>query len=702
MTIRRIAVAAALCACATGTAMGQLRIATWNVTNYDGGDAARNPDFATAIYGEFQGRSLSPDIIVGQEFQDSSGVTLFLGMLNSAANSPGDWAAATFTPANPSGAFGNALFYRTSQVDFINQAVISGGTAPRVNNRYLIRLENYTGPGAEFYIYSTHMKAGSSSSDQSRRSSEAQRIVDNVALLPDDANVMLMGDFNIQSSSQAAYATLISNGFIDPIRRPGSWQNNSAFRNIHTQDPAGQVDDRYDQILITSPIDNSNGLRYLPATPGGITTIPYTNIVGVWDDPNHSYRSWGNDASGNGTSSGLRISGNTMVGATIAQALADSAQPAGHLPVYFDLGVPARMALAPVGDLDFGQVAPGGTAQIVITVSNTSDVGMWGDALDDLQYSFATTGDFSAPAGTFNAVAGASNMHTISMGTNVGGQKSGSLTINAPSSEFPETVINLTGEVGSTGNLELRIVTSDGEGTSTDTGPVMISDASAGVDLYIQARIVNDSDLATGITTFDGQLNDDATGVYAPVLLTNTEALGAPVPGDDFQGRTGVFPSYRATIGPNNADAGNGMFNLAGDTWLFLPLNIAPSGNGEGLGGDWSNTYKINWSSADPTARTVQLTASATQAGYQSTGGLIEPVAVTPDSIDLVIEAAVACLCEFDGTEGIDVLDLLDFLALWFPQDPGADVNNDTIVDVLDLLEFLSCWFPASNGADCP
>ncbi len=60
---------------------------------------------------------------------------------------------------------------------------------------------------------------------------------------------------------------------------------------------------------------------------------------------------------------------------------------------------------------------------------------------------------------------------------------------------------------------------------------------------------------------------------------------------------------------------------------------------------------------------------------------------------------AGACPCDLTGDGDVSVLDLLDFLALWFPQDPAADFNDDTIVNVLDLLDFLACWFPASSGA---
>ena len=58
----------------------------------------------------------------------------------------------------------------------------------------------------------------------------------------------------------------------------------------------------------------------------GNPAIPYSTTT--WDDPNHSYRSWGNDGTSFNVS--LTIAGNQMVGETIAQALVDSALGGGH------------------------------------------------------------------------------------------------------------------------------------------------------------------------------------------------------------------------------------------------------------------------------------------------------------------------------------------------------------------------------------
>jgi hypothetical protein len=181
------------------------------------------------------------------------------------------------------------------------------------------------------------MKSGSAGSDLSRRLLEAQRIRDDAECLPEGWHFLLGGDFNIPSSGQAAYQELVGSQtnddgrLFDPISTPGSWQNNASFRFVHTQDPVTEMDDRFDQLLLSTSLLDGTGLDYI-----GDPSRPYSTTT--WDDPHHSYRSWGND--GSGYNAPLVVAGNQMVGSEIAQALRNSAASGGHLPVFLDLRVP--------------------------------------------------------------------------------------------------------------------------------------------------------------------------------------------------------------------------------------------------------------------------------------------------------------------------------------------------------------------------
>ncbi|MHC4081572.1 MAG: endonuclease/exonuclease/phosphatase family protein [Planctomycetota bacterium] len=316
----------------------QVRVATWNISNYSGG---RDQEVQTSVYGvnPENGLSMAPHVLIAQEILTATALFDLRDILNNAPGSPGDWAAAPFIDGNDTD---NGLLYRTGAVEFLGLTVVSTGGFPPQHPRNVMRYDLLVlGQPAELgtiACYSSHMKAGSSPEDQTRRVLEAEAIRDDAAALPADWHFLLGGDLNIKNSAEAAYQVLVGAGdagagrFFDPIKRPGEWNNSFTFRFVHTQDPAGigGMDDRYDQILVSANLVNGGGVEYL-----GNANIPYSGST--WDDPNHSYRSWGND--GSSFNAGLRIDGNTMVGPVIAQALIDIAVGGGHLPVYLDLSV---------------------------------------------------------------------------------------------------------------------------------------------------------------------------------------------------------------------------------------------------------------------------------------------------------------------------------------------------------------------------
>jgi len=435
---------------ATGLVIGvtsapaQLRVTAWNVSNYSSGRVA---DFQTATYGVFEDRKMAPDLFLGQEFISQGGVNNFLTILNTAAGSPGDWAAAPFVDGPDTD---SACFYRTSKLDFLAATIIStGGTAPsppRNTMRYDVRLKGYTADSAVLACYSVHEKSGDTGSDIARRLVESQRIRDNAETLNPAWHFLLGGDLNVQQASQSPYRELVGsqpndNGrFFDPINSPGDWNNNPDWRIVHTQDPigAGGMDDRHDQILVCARLIDGDGFDYL-----GNATIPYSTTT--WNDPNHSYRSWGNDGTSFNTT--LTVTGNTMVGAVIAQALINAAAGQGHLPVFCDLRVPPKVTSAT--SIDFGQVLQNSIAQQGLTVTNDGNVALWtAPGIADLSYSLTASAGFAAPGGSFvEAAGGAGNDHLIMMATDTIGVKSGTVTIASNAPDEPSRVVTLHGEV---------------------------------------------------------------------------------------------------------------------------------------------------------------------------------------------------------------------------------------------------------------
>lgn len=383
-------------------AAAQLRVATWNLTNFNGSDADRNEAFRTSLFAEFDGRSLRPDVLVVQEVTGAAAANRLPGILNSDPRGGQDWALAQFIDGPTTD---SALVYRTSRASVREVVVASaGGTSPlppRNTMRYDMAIAGYDTPVLS--LYSTHMKAGTSGSDRDRREAEAQAIRADAEDLPDGTCIMLLGDFNMQSSSEDAYGDLIdsranNNGrLFDPIKSPGSWNNSSLFRFLHTQDPVDQMDDRFDLILINDDLFDGDGLEYL-----GDVTVQFSRTR--FDDPNHSYRSWGND--GSSFDDPLTTSGNDMVGPVIAQALREAPGGSlGHLPVFLDLLVPAKIGT--LASLSFGEVGVGEEVVLNLPVGNLGSVPLWSaDGIQPLRFTIVAPPPFEAPVAAFTVPAG--------------------------------------------------------------------------------------------------------------------------------------------------------------------------------------------------------------------------------------------------------------------------------------------------------
>lgn len=447
MHVTRRAAAAAIVTLA-GAALGAdgLRIASWNISNYAGG---RQADLQTAIYASFGGRSMSPDVLVCQEILTSSAASSLLSILNTAPDSPGDWVAGPFIDGPDTD---SAIFYRASKIDFLGVFTLPAdpGTtgAPRDVRRYDLGLVGYDDPSTQMAIYSVHMKAGSATDDQARRLIEATRIRDNAETLDPAIHIAVMGDFNVQSSTQAAYQELVgfqanNNGrFADPIATPGSWNNNFAFRFVHTQDPsgAGGMDDRHDQILLDPSLGDGVGLEYAGAFGAAYSTT-------TWDDPNHTYRAWGNDGTSYNLS--LTVAGNTMVGPAIAQALVNVASGGGHLPIVVSLIVPPQVTAS---DVDLGPVPFGSTASGDLIVGNGGEVTRWGaDGIGALTYTLDPDAGIAVDAGPFiDGPGGSLDTHpfTADLATNPnGGAFEGFVRVLSDDPDRPVAPVRIFGTV---------------------------------------------------------------------------------------------------------------------------------------------------------------------------------------------------------------------------------------------------------------
>lgn len=170
-----------------------------------------------------------------------------------------------------------------------------------------------------------HLKSSNTSANRTIRDQMVTAAMSYLSSNYPSDNYLFMGDFNVYSSTESAYQTLLnysqaSYRFYDPINRPGSWNNSSSYADVHTQSThsssngcaaGGGLDDRFDFILMSN--DLKNGSKHISYVP-------------------NSYKAIGND--GNHFNQSINNGSNTSVPPLILNALYNNSD---HLPVVLEL-----------------------------------------------------------------------------------------------------------------------------------------------------------------------------------------------------------------------------------------------------------------------------------------------------------------------------------------------------------------------------
>ena len=311
-----------------------IRLMTYNILNYrnstnecNGNSNSAGPK-ETAL--DTIVKNVSPHIIVFNEIGASANNAQYL--LNNALNTGGvsSWATANYTN-NSFSSLTNVVAYNSDHLGIISQEVISqdltGSTLVRVVDvvrfYYKDPLLNAQSDTLTFTVLGAHFKAGNGTANSSLRNLMAKAIIDYVDNESQDDNLFLLGDYNMYSSAESAYQTLIGGQtfrFEDPINTSGNWNNNGSFASVHTQSTrsstsnscfsAGGLDDRFDQILCSEAVvEGDDHMVYVPNT----------------------YFAVGND--GNHFNSSINSGTNYSVSSTMLLALYSLSD---HLPVIAD------------------------------------------------------------------------------------------------------------------------------------------------------------------------------------------------------------------------------------------------------------------------------------------------------------------------------------------------------------------------------
>lgn len=266
-----------------------LNVMVYNLLNYgnntttgctaENNNVANKRGWLTTIFNH-----LKPDLIGVNELGNNP--ILANSLVNNVFNNPqshAPFAAVPWDQDNPSTGIVSLAFYNTNKLTLVENRVIN--TIVRFPRFYRFY---YNDPaladGADTVFLSvvvTHNKAGNTASDRADRHVMAEAIMNFLDARGKSENRLIMGDFNVYSSTEESYQSFTNSRdgrtrFVDPINRPGTWSNQTAFADIHTQSTVsssngcltgGGLNDRFDFILANNAImADSFGLRYLQGT----------------------------------------------------------------------------------------------------------------------------------------------------------------------------------------------------------------------------------------------------------------------------------------------------------------------------------------------------------------------------------------------------------------------------------------------------
>lgn len=279
--------------------------------------------------------------------------------LNSFYSSPGMYTNSSYQAIESGGDVAdgngpNALVYNTKTVQLLAAFPVDppGGTAYLGSSsgeyREVMRYEFApagVAPAAsnEFYIYVSHYKSGTGTANGQYRQGEAVIIRnDEASYLPAAARVLYVGDFNITTSGEASYQTMLLNSApngasqgqgIDPFNATGAtsinWGTYTTDTNILAQETDSATDLRYRddlQVMTTNVYD---------ATLGGLSYVPGTYHT-FGNNGTTAY--YGSVNSGSNTALGNSLAPDPTISA--AQLYLDLASASDHLPVVADYTIP--------------------------------------------------------------------------------------------------------------------------------------------------------------------------------------------------------------------------------------------------------------------------------------------------------------------------------------------------------------------------
>lgn len=319
------------------SAQDTLKVMQYNILNYrtttpQCNGTTNNSANKEANISKIIGATL-PDVLVINEMGADFRNPIFL--LDNALNTEGRTFYEPAAYSNlTSSSLVNMLYYNKNKLALQSQTAISNGTdqRPLIRQADVYRLyhkASVKGRDTLFlHVIAVHLKAGNTSADETERARQTDAIMNYVKLfIPDNENVIVAGDFNVQGGFVTSYSNLVAREsesvrFYDPKDARGNWNENATFSNLHTQSTrtsatsggcfsGGGMDDRLDFILCNQRL--MQGSRRMTCL-------------------SQSYKAIGQD--GQRFNQDINTGRNFAVSTEIANALYEVSD---HLPVYVEL-----------------------------------------------------------------------------------------------------------------------------------------------------------------------------------------------------------------------------------------------------------------------------------------------------------------------------------------------------------------------------
>lgn len=224
-----------------------------------------------------------------------------------------------------------SVFYNSKEIKCFKKSFTVVNADPRVICGYQFKVKTGKAKGAKFWIYAVHLKASSGSTKENDRATASRILRDHLNDKQKDSLILVGGDYNLYTSNEKTWEILTGaedddvGRLMDPINNPGDWHDNKKFKKIHTQCPRkeqfgggayGELDDRFDFILMSTAFENNKNLVYKPET----------------------YVAYGND--GRHFNKSVNKPKNRVINKIIANALYKASD---HLPVLMELVHPSEL-----------------------------------------------------------------------------------------------------------------------------------------------------------------------------------------------------------------------------------------------------------------------------------------------------------------------------------------------------------------------